>query len=266
MKIILSWSLLIAIMFLCSCGSSKDISYLQDLQNKNLNIMTSPLEIKVRTGDKISIIVNSKDPQLADLFNLPIVTHRVGQSLNTSMNQNQQVSGYTVDSSGKIDFPILGEIPVSGMTREEVAAYIKKELIAKELVKDPVIIVEFMNLSISIIGEVKNPGRFSIDRDKITILDGISLAGDLTIYGKRDNVTVIRTEGKEQKIYKVDFRSAQTLLASPVYYLQQNDIVYVEPNTTRARQSTVNGNNMVSTSFWISVTSLLATIAVLFVK
>lgn len=266
MRISRSWSFVIIIMLLGSCASSKDISYLQDIRDKNLNITTSFTNIKVRPGDKISIIINSKDPLLADLFNLPIVAHRVGQSLNTSISQNQQVSGYTVNSSGKIDFPILGEILVSGMTREEVATYIKNELVSKDLIKDPVITVEFMNLTISIMGEVKNPGRFNIDKDNITILDAISMAGDLTIYGKRDNVVVIRTEGKEQKTYKIDFRSAQELLASPAYYLQQNDVVYVEPNTTRARQSTVNGNNVVSTSFWISVTSLLATIAVLFVK
>lgn len=266
MRILFFWSTLVATILLVSCASPKDITYLQDIQTEVTDVIAFPSEIKVRSGDRISIIINSKDPLLADLFNLPIVAHRVGLSLNTSLSQNQQVSGYTIDTAGDIDFPILGKLHIAGMMREEIVSYVKKELIAKDLIKDPVVTVEFMNLSVAIMGEVRNPGRFNIDKDKITVLEAISMAGDLTIYGKRENVLVIRTEGDGQKAYKVDLRSSSELLSSPVYHLQQNDIVYVEPNTTRARQSTVNGNNVISTSFWLSVTSLLATIAILFVK
>ena len=152
------------------------------------------------------------------------------------------------------------------MKREEIASYIKNELISKNLVKDPVVTVEFMNLAISVLGEVSKPGRYNIDRDKITLLDAISMAGDLTIYGKRDNVYVMRNEGGKQTSYQVNLLSAQDVYSSPAYYLQQNDVIYVEPNSVRARQSTVNGNNVRSTSFWISLASLLTTITVLFVK
>ena len=123
-----------------------------------------------------------------------------------------------------------------------------------------------MNLAISVLGEVGKPGRYNIDRDKITLLDAISMAGDLTIYGKRDNVYVMRNEGGKQTSYQVNLLSAQDVYSSPAYYLQQNDVIYVEPNSVRARQSTVNGNNVRSTSFWISLASLLTTITVLFVK
>ena len=152
------------------------------------------------------------------------------------------------------------------MKREEIASYIKNELISKNLIKDPVVTVEFMNLAISVLGEVGKPGRYNIDRDKITLLDAISMAGDLTIYGKRDNVYVMRNEGGKQTSYRVNLLSAQDVYSSPAYYLQQNDVIYVEPNSVRARQSTVNGNNVRSTSFWISLASLLTTITVLFVK
>ena len=154
----------------------------------------------------------------------------------------------------------------AGMTREEIAAHIKHELISQDLVKDPVVTVEFMNLTVSVLGEVVHPGRFSIDKDRLTLLDAISMAGDLTVYGKRDNVLVQRDENGKKVLYKVNLNSGHDLYASPVYYLQQNDIVYVEPNSVRARQATVNGNNVRSASFWMSLASLLTTITVLIVK
>ena len=132
--------------------------------------------------------------------------------------------------------------------------------------KDPVVTVEFMNLTIAVMGEVNKPGRFNIDRDKITLLEALSMAGDLSIYGKREKVLVLREENGKQRVYGINLCSADHLYSSPAYYLQQNDVVYVEPNTTRARQSTVNGNNVISTSFWLSIASLLATVTVLFVK
>ena len=183
-----------------------------------------------------------------------------------SSGSNRGVSGYTVDSKGNIDFPVLGEIHIAGMTREEVAAYIKKELQSHDLIKDPVVTVEYMNLSVAVMGEVNNPGRFSIDKDNLTILDALSQAGDLTIYGKREKVLVLRQEEGKQRVYGVNLCSAEHLYTSSAYYLQQNDVVYVEPNATKARQSTVNGNNVRSTSFWISLASLLTSIAVLIAK
>lgn len=258
---------LILVCFLSSCASTKRISYFQDLHPGESELkITAPVEIKIRPQDKISIVINSKDAQLADLFNLPIVSHHVGESQYSSMGQNQQVSGYTVDSRGDIDFPVIGKIHIAGMSREEIANYIKNELITQDLVKDPVVTVEFMNLTIAVMGEVNKPGRFNIDRDKITLLEALSMAGDLSIYGKREKVLVLREENGKQRVYGINLCSADHLYSSPVYYLQQNDVVYVEPNTTRARQSTVNGNNVISTSFWLSVASLLATITVLFVK
>lgn len=176
------------------------------------------------------------------------------------------VSGYTVDLQGNIDFPVLGKVHVADMTREEVAVLIKSELQSRDLIKDPVVTVEYMNLSISVMGEVNRPGRYNIDKDHLTILDALSQAGDLTIFGKREKVLVLRNEDGKQRVYGINLCSAEHLYTSPVYYLQQNDVVYVEPNDTKARQSTVNGNNVRSTSFWISLASLLTSIAVLIAK
>ena len=255
-----------ALFLLGSCSTSHKVVYMQDVESDVRRDDIARIPVTAQPEDKISIIVNSKDPELADMFNLPVMTHRVGQAMNNSYNYNQQVSSYTVDSDGNIDFPILGEIHVAGLKREQIASRIKNELVRKNLVKDAVVIVEFLNMGVSVIGEVNNPGRFSIDRDHLTLLDALSLAGDLTIYGKRDNVLVIRPENEGESYYRVNLLDSRSLQNSPVYYLRQNDVVYVEPNEVRARHSTVNGNNIRSTSFWISLASLLTTMGVLIFK
>lgn len=248
-----------------SCATPK-IAYLQDMQPGTAEEVLNTTEIRVRPEDKISILVNSKDPLLANLFNLPIVSRQIGTTSSASSSNSQGISGYTVNKDGNIDFPVLGPVHVADMTREEIAAHIKNELISQDLVKDPVVTVEFMNLTVSVLGEVVHPGRFNIDKDRLTLLDAISMAGDLTVYGKRDNVLVQRDENGKKVLYKVNLNSGHDLYSSPVYYLQQNDIVYVEPNSVRARQATVNGNNIRSASFWMSLASLLTTITVLIVK
>lgn len=255
-----------SVLVLGSCSTPKEITYFQDLQYGKSEEILKSLEITVKPGDKLSIVINSKDPLLADLFNLPIISHRVGYSQSSSLNQSQQISCYTVDKEGEIDFPVLGKIKVADKNREDIAAFIKKELIDQNLINDPVVTVEFANLYISVLGEVNKPGRYDIEQDKVTLLDAIGMAGDLTIFGKRNSVIVLRDEDGKQTSYKVNLTSAYDLYASPVYYLQQKDVVYVEPNATKARQSTVNGNNVRSTSFWISLASLLTSIAVLIFK
>ena len=261
--------LLLAGMFLLSsCGASKEVLYFQDLEPGKSEIMVSEVRaITVQPEDKISIIVNSRDPKLTDLFNLPYVSRQLGLSSKTyTIGTNQGVSGYTVDANGDIDFPVLGKVHVAGKKREEIASLIKHELVSKNLVKDPVVTVEFLNLYISVMGEVNNPGRFSIDRDRLTVLDALSMAGDLTIYGNRSKVMVLRQEGDVQRVYGINLTSGEHVYTSPAYYLQQNDVVYVEPNNMKARQSTVNGNNVRSTSFWISLASLLTSMGVLIFK
>lgn len=159
---------------LTSCASTKQISYFQDARSGGAIAQSvEPVVIKVWPKDKISIIVNSKDPMLANLFNLPLVTKQIGQTASNSNtgSSSQGVSGYTIREDGCIDFPVIGDIYVAGMTREEIAAHIKNELIERNLVKDPVVTVEFMNLTVSVLGEVSHPGRYNIDKDQITLLD-----------------------------------------------------------------------------------------------
>ena len=248
---------------LWSCSTPKEISYFQDLESVEGQRIGGAKGITVRPKDKISIIVNCKSPELTALFNLPYVTQRLGENTRSTITSGYSqgyISGYTVDDRGCVDFPVLGEVHVAGMTREEIASEIKRELREQGQATDAVVTVDFMNLYYQVLGEVARPGRYAIDKDALTILDAIGAAGDLTIYGRRDRVKVLRDEGGRMRTYEVDLCSASDLIASPVYYVRQNDVIYVDPNDVRARQSTVNGNNVRSTSFWISLTSLAASV------
>lgn len=247
-----------------SCKPTKNIAYFTDLSANDVAAIASvqAQPITIRPDDKLQILVNSSDPRISNLFNLPMVLQQVGAD-----NTNPQgMALYTVNSKGDIDFPELGTLHVAGLTRSQVAELIKKDLIDRGYVKDAVVTVEFRNLKISVLGEVNNPGRYNVVKDNYTLLDALGDAGDLTIYGRRDNVLVMRNENGQQHVYKINMQSAKDLYSSPAYYLRQDDVIYVEPNDTRARQSTVNGNNIRSTSFWISLASLLTSVSLLFVR
>lgn len=259
-------SLLAGAALIAACSAPKNITYFQDiLAGESTDVMPES-QIRLRPEDKISIVVNCNDPKITNLFNLPYTTQRLGATSESTSSYGQGVSGYTLDGNGNIDFPVLGTLHIGGMRREEVAAYVKDQLISRELTKEAVVTVEFMNLSVSVLGEVARPGRYNITRDNFTLFDALSSAGDLTIQAKRDGVIVLREEGGQQKKYVVNMCSAQEVLQSPVYYLQQNDMVYVEPNDVRARQSTLNGNSVLSSSFWVSIASLLSTYILFFLK
>ena len=263
-KLMVAGALGVTLLSIASCGTPKEIAYFQDIAQKDTVLTLQQKVITVKPQDKLTIIVKSKDNQLSELFNLAVQSSRVGYTNTT--NSSQQMAQYTIDSEGNIDFPVVGKINVGGLTREAIAAKVKSELINQNLVKDPVVTVEFGNLSYSVMGEVQKPGKYAIDNDHVTILDALSEAGDLTIYGKRTDVMVLRQEDGHQKVYSLNLCSGKDVANSPVYYLQQNDVVYVSPNETKARQSTVNGNNIRSTGFWISLASLATSVAVLIKK
>ncbi len=244
-----------AAIMLSSCSTPKNISYLQDLSDKEVSQATNQLNITVKPEDKLYILVSTQKDELNVLFNL-----------RTTQNSSQYRLLYTVDKDGNIDFPILGKINLRGKTRFEVAEYITRELTSRNLVKEPVVTVEFENTGIYIGGEVNNPGKYNINLDRLTVVQGILMAGDLTIQGKRENILVLREENGKQKSYRLDLTNAEELFKSPAYYLQQNDVVIVEPNNTRKRQTTSNGNTPLTASFWLSVASFATTIAVLLLK
>lgn len=246
------------VVLLAACSAPKEVLYLQDISLIKEEAIDKSYEVIIHKDDLLAIIVNSKDPELALPFNMPLVSYQIGGQ-NVSQ---QRLVGYLVNQDGNIDFPILGEIHVEGLTRMQVTELIKKRLIEEELVKDPIVTVQFLNFKVSVIGEVGRPGTFDISGDRITLLEALSMAGDLTIYGRRDRVAVIREKDGKRSILYHDLRSSD-IFQSPCYYLQQNDIVYVEPNNAKTGQSRINSNN--SVGVWLSGVSVLASITSLLV-
>lgn len=269
---------LLAIFILSGCNSSKNVVYMQDQRLNTPETAAAPNLIKVRPGDMITISVTCKEPQLAMMFNPmaptnnnsynenPSIGSNTGKGVGINMNNNNNSQmPYTVDSQGDIDFPVLGKLHVAGMTRLEIADLIKNRIIAGKYIEDPRVNVTFFNLHYTVLGEVSSPGVVPITTDKVTILEAISEAGDLTITGRRDAVYVTRTENGTRTTYPVDLRTAD-IYNSPVYYLQQDDVIYVEPNNMKAGQSTVNENSFKSVGMWMSIASFLMSLAVLVFK
>lgn len=260
---------LVAAFVLTACHTAEKVVYFQDLMPGDQFRLKDGPAVTLRPEDKVSIVVNSRDPQLMALFNLPQVRKNVSTATTSGGSQlsggSGDVSTYTVGADGCIDFPVLGKLRVEGMTREQLTDYIKQQLVSRDLVKDPTVTVEFANLCVAVLGEVGSPGRYAIDRDHTTILDVLSMAGDLTIQGKRDRVLVIRQEEGLRRTYAINLTSASSVYDSPAYYVKQNDVIYVEPNEMKARQSTVNGNNVRSTSFWFSLISLISSLTTIFI-
>ena len=251
--------MLMCVVVLCtSCASSKKVVYLQDVVPLKQQDIEQKYEVYIHNDDLLAIMVNSKNPELALPFNMPMVSYQLG----SQTAPQQRVLGYLVDTNGDIDFPILGKLHVAGLTRLQLTDMIKQRLIDEDLIKDPIVTVQFLNYKVSVMGEVIRPGSFNISGDRITLLEALSMAGDLTIYGRRDRVAVIREKDGKRTILMHDLRSSD-IFNSPCYYLQQNDIVYVEPNKAKAGQSEINQNK--SVGVWLSAASILVSIASLIV-
>ncbi len=249
-----------------SCATQKRILYLQD------NVINTELEtikggeIRLKPNDAISVFVSSKNPELASIFNLPRVQQTIGGSYSSSANSGVNgVLGYTIDLDGYINFPVLGKLRVDGLTKLELAEKIRLLILESDMIKDPIVTTEFSNLTFSTLGEVARPGNYSITKDQTTILEALSISGDLTINGVRNRVFLTRKLDDKLITYQLDLKS-RSIYQSPAYYVQQNDLIYVEPNKTRANQSTVNGNTVRSASFWMSLTSLLTSLTLIFVN
>lgn len=251
-----------------SCNTPSNISYFQDAAQLNGMAVQAEQQFTLRPEDKINIVVNSSNPMLEQQFTLTTssnnnytlggaVTPKVISGKNNTIGQ---MIAYTVDEQGTIDFPVLGKISVGGKTRKQVAEYIQDRLITRELVDDPIVTVEYVNMGVNVLGEVNHPGHVDVMKDHFTIVDAISHAGDLTINGRRDNVMVSRQVDGVNQVYIIDITNMQTMLLSPAYYLQQNDLVYVSPNNKKMRESQATGNTFNTPGFWMSLTSLAVTL------
>lgn len=242
----------------CSTATWQNINYLQDVQNDTSMAMAVNKGIIIQPQDQLSIIVTSRDPRMATPFNLSVSTFYTGSELSASSGASQRITGYVVSNEGDIDFPSLGELHVAGLNRWQLQDLIKERLADSGLLKDAIVTVEFLNFKISVLGEVTAPGTYSVTGDKITILQALALARDLTIYGQRENVQVIREQNGRRQIFKMDLTRTD-IFTSEAYYLQQNDVVYVTPSKVRAGQGEINENYFKSGSFWISLASISMT-------
>ena len=240
---------------LVSCGSTKDVPYFQNAATVDLSQSATLYDARIMPKDQLTITVKTINDEAATPFNLTIpTTYTVGRSLSTGSQGTLQT--YLVDNNGMIEFPIVGSLKVGGLTKAEAENLIQRKIqpYINEAEK-PIVTVRMTGYQISVIvlGEVTSPGKYSISKDRITILEALAQAGDLTIHGVRNNVKLIREDAKGQKsITELNLNDAN-IINSPYYYLQQNDVVYVTPNKVKAQNSSVGS----MTTLWFSATSIL---------
>ena len=248
--------LLAGLIAMASCTSYKKVPYLQNSEEVDTTIVSELYDARIQPKDMLTITVSSEKPEAAIPFNLTVPTTMYssngGGNGNRSLSSQPMLQTYLVDNDGYIDFPILGKLQVEGMTKGELEEYIKGR-IKSNFTTDPIVTVRMSNYKVTIIGEVNSPGVKSIANEKVNVFEALAMAGDLTLFGKRDNVKLVRenTDGTKS-IIPIDLNDAN-LIYSPYYYLQQNDILYVEPNKAKARGADISS----MTSLWFSATSLL---------
>ena len=225
-----------ALLALSSCDSSKDFVYLQDMQVGERYHFERKHEAVVHRDDRLSITVSCKQPELALPFNAQNAAVKVSSTGEISASADGTDKGYRVDVDGNIDFPMLGKINVEGRTLAEVTQLIKNGIIEGNFIKNPLVSVDFLNFKYTVLGAVGSNGTYTVRGDRVTLLEAIANAGDLATNARVDKVTVIREIGKERQIFVHDLRSSN-IFNSPCFYLQQNDIVYVEPKYRKKERS-----------------------------
>ena len=242
--------------YLSSCVSKKDIVYFQNDAIEQEKVSNS-FKTMIKPDDLLQITITALDIEAVRPFNLTTINFATAS--NRAVGQGQQ-QNYLVDTKGEIDFPVLGKIKVGGLTRNETINLLKSKL-SPDYIKDPNVNIRIANYKISVLGDVRRPGSYNIPNERITILDALAMAGDVNISGQRNNVLIIREDAGEKMQYRVDLRSNK-LLTSPAYYLQQNDVVYVEPNYASVQSASSNSN----TTLFISLTGLIITIVSLLTR
>ena len=259
-KGVLLFSLLFVIIILSGCTSSKNVAYFQGVGEGDMleYVQTTPLyDAKILPKDLITITVMATDPEAVQPFNLTVPALSTG----TSTYSQPSLQAYLVDNNGQINFPVIGMITLSGLTKRQAEEKIVG-LLTKYLKETPVVTVKFVNYKISVLGEVARPNTFTIQNEKVNILEALAMAGDMTIWGRRDNVKIIREDVNGNKNIILMNLNDRDIIFSPYYYLQQNDVVYVEPNKTKAKNSEIGS----ATGIWLSATSILISVATLLVN
>jgi polysaccharide export outer membrane protein len=230
-----------------SCVNSRKIVYLDNISDTIVNSPGLNNEAIIQKSDILNITVSSLNPAASSIFNTPNFVSPMsaaagnsatgtgslgGSSSSSPVAGGQQPMGYLVDVDGNIKFPVLGSVRADGLSKRQLEDKLAKAMIDKKLLLDPIVSIRFVNFRVTVIGEVARPSTINVTNERISILEALGLAGDLTIYGKRQNVLLIREEGTKKIIHRMDLTS-KDVLSSPFYYLKTNDIVYVEPNNAR---------------------------------
>jgi len=250
-------TLIFASTILFSCATKEDVVYFNGMNSSDNIIGLESYSPSYHMADELVIIVNALDTEAARPFNKVAVT--VSQEL-TDARGRERVQTYRIDSEGNIDFPVLGKIQLAGLNREQAIKLIQDKL--RDYIKEPIVDIETVNYRVTVLGEVNRPGTYTAINERITLIEALSLAGDLTIYGERENVLVVQDYDGKKTFTRVNLKSNE-LYDSPVYYLSQNDIVYVEPNKTRAKDSSIGtytGVIFSTLGILISTTALIITI------
>jgi len=235
---------------LTSCGAKKDVVYLQNTGDFETLVDKVSFTPKFKVDDLVSIHVSTLDPEASAPFNLFRGSSEGGM-------RPEQVD-YLIDEQGEIDFPVIGKVKIAGLSPEQTRVVLRERL--SEYLRDPIINIRLRNFTVTILGEVRQPGTYPVNGEKITILEALGLAGDLTIKGQRENIMVIRDFDGTKVYSRIDLTRKEAL-TSPVYYLTQNDVVYVEPNRSAATASSLDNRASIA----ISLASLLITSTILFI-
>ena len=270
----------LASLLLCSCSAYKKVPYLQGSEYLNMaNVQTPLYDAHIMPKDLLTITVNTSDPDAAIPFNLTVATPITANTSDPdaaipfnltvatpitanskSLTSQPSLQQYLVDNNGNIDFPVLGTLHIGGLTKSQAENMIKEKL--KTYIKEnPIVNVRMANYKISVMGEVAHPGTFTITNEKVNIMEALAMAGDMTVYGQRDKVKLIREDAQgNRQVIPLNLNDAD-IIVSPYYYLQQNDVVYVTPNKTKAKNASISN----STTIWFSVVGTLVALASLIV-
>lgn len=255
------------VLFITSCGGARHIPYLtdaDDLSQYELDQAAKIYEAKIMPKDILTISVNTTVPEAAAPFNLG---SNAGSGVTTTGGisvQGAELQTYIVDNEGYIDYPVIGRLKVLGLTRVQLQNDIKNKIHPEYITEAPIVNVRFKNYKISVLGEVSKPGTYTLQNEQCTIFDALALAGDLTIYGKRENVLLLREDVTGKKsITRINLQNASLLTNANIYYLQQNDVLYIEPNRTKAKTSKIGSAESLTISListLVSVTTLIFTV------
>lgn len=255
-RLILFLSVLLS---LYSCTAHKSIPYLTNMGNESIENKQNS-ETRITINDQLTIVVNSTTPEATVAFNLNVTPTQLN---GATLTMGQSLQTYLVNSNGMINFPIIGEIKVADLTKEELESLIKSRIYPQYLKEEPIITIRITNFRVSVLGEVNRPGNFPVSNERINIFEALALAGDLTLYGKRNNILLVR-EGEKGKTETVRLNlQDKDILQSPYFYLKQNDVIYVQPNKPKGNASAISSAETLSvsiTSVLISLTSLLVTV------